>query len=127
MAYNDPAEKAMLRLEVRRFVVRCENNEGPLQRADSLREMARLAAITVPYRIANEVETREAQRRLLLAVESRTKELIGGQIAAYVKAGEDHRSGLRSKMVADWGNLTGPLGHLRTWAKGRLTLAEQSL
>lgn len=127
MAYNDPAEKALLRLEVRRYVGRCENNEGLVQRADSLRELARLAATALPYRIANEMEAREAQRRLLLATEDRAKELILEHVAAFVKAEEDHRVGLRNKMVEDWANLTGPLAHLRTWAKGRLTLAEQSL
>lgn len=127
MAYNDPAEKALLRLEVRRYIGRCESNEGLVQRADSLRELARLAATTLPYKIANEIEAREAQRRLLMATEDRAKELIGAQIAAFTKAGEDHRVGLRSKMVEDWTNLTGPLSHLRTWAKGKLTMAEQSL
>ena len=127
MAYGDPADKALLRLEVRRYVGRCEGNEGLVQRADSLRELARLAATTLPYRIANEMEAREAQRHLLLAAEDRARELIVEQVAVFAKAGQDHRVGLRSKMVEDWANLTGPLSHLRTWAKGKLTLAEQSL
>ena len=126
MAYSDPADKALIRLEVRRFIGRCESNEGLVQRADSLRELARLAATTLPYKIANELDAREAQRRLLMATEDRAKELIVEQVAAFTRAGEDHRVGLKSKMVEDWANLTGPLSHLRTWAKGKLTMAEQS-
>ncbi len=127
MAFNDPADKALIRLEVRRFVARCETNEGSVQRADSLRELSRLAAISVPYKIATEMDAREAQRRLLLIIEDRAKELIGAQLANFVKADEDHRAALRSKMIEEWSNLTGPLSHLRTWANGKLTAAGQTL
>ena len=127
MAYSDPADRALIRLEVRRFASRCENNFGLLQRADSLREIVRLASAPVPYRIANEIEARDAERRLLLASEDRAKDLIKGQIGNFTKADADHRVWLRSKMLEEWGNLTGPLAHLRTWAKGRLMLAEQAL
>jgi hypothetical protein len=127
MGYAGPADRALMRLEVRRFVSRCENNAGLLQRADSLRELARLASAQVPYKIVNEIEARDAERRLLLATEDRAKEVIRGQIGHFVKADADHRVGLKSKMLEEWGNLTGPLAHLRTWAKGKLTLAEQSI
>jgi hypothetical protein len=126
MASNDPADKALLRMEVRRFVGRCENNEGLVQRADSLRELARQAAMTLPYKIAGEYEARDAQRRLVLLAEDRAKELIGNQIANLYKLDEDHRQGFKGKMIEDWANLTGPLGHLRTWAKAKLNVAEQS-
>lgn len=127
MGYTGPADRALMRLEVRRFVNRCENNAALLQRADSLRELARLASAQVPYRIANEIEARDAERRLLLATEDRAKEVIQGQIGHFIKADADHRVGLKSKMLEEWGNFTGPLAHLRTWAKGKLTLAEQSI
>lgn len=127
MGYAGPADRALMRLEVRRFVNRCENNAGLLQRADSLRELARLASSQVPYKIANEIEARDAERRLLLATEDRAKEVIRNQIGHFLKADADHRVGLKSKMLEEWGNLTGPLAHLRTWAKGKLTLAEQSI
>lgn len=127
MGSNDQAEKALLRLEMRRFVGRCENNEGLVQRADSLRELARLASMSVPYRISAENGARDAQRRLVLVAEERAKELIVAQVAAFSRASEDHRGGLRSKIAEDWANLTGALGHLRTWAKSKLTQAEQAL
>ena len=47
MAYHDPADKAMVRLEVRRYAGRCDNNEALVQRADSLRELSRLAAMDI--------------------------------------------------------------------------------
>lgn len=127
MGYAGPADRALMRLEVRRFVSRCENNAALLQRADSLRELARLASAQVPYKIANEIEARDAERRLLLATEDRAKEVIRNQIGHFLKADADHRVGLKSKMLEEWGNLTGPLAHLRIWAKGKLTLAEQSI
>jgi len=127
MAFIDPAERALIRMEVRRFVARCESNEGLVQRADSLRELARLAATTIPYKVANEPETRDAHRRLLLAAEDKAKELVLHQITGFAKADADHRVGIKSKMFDDWGNLTGALAHLRTWANAKLSAAEQAL
>ena len=127
MPYTNPADRALIRLEMRRYVMRCENMSGLLQRADSLREIARLASTPMPYQLAGEIEAREAERRLLLATEDRAKEIIRDQIAAFIKADPDHRVGLRSRMLEEWGNLTGPMTHLRNWAKGKLTLAEQAL
>ena len=125
--FNDPAEKALVRLEVRRFISRCENNEGLVQRADSLRELARLGGVTIPYKITNEVEARNAQRTLLLQVEDRAKELLLEQIAACMKSPDEQRAGLKNKMVEDWANLTGGLSHLRSWAKSKLNQAEQAV
>lgn len=127
MAFRDPADRAIIRLEVRRYESRCNGNIGLLQRADTLREVARLANVPIPYKIANELEARDAQRRLQLDAEERAKEIVTEQLARYVKADEDHRMGLRSKMAEDWGNLTGPLAHLRSWANSRLTVANQTL
>jgi hypothetical protein len=126
MAFGDPADKALLRLEVRRFVSRCENNEGLLQRADTLRELARLAAMPLPYKIAGEYDARDAQRRMVLLAEDRAREIISEQITAMLRLDDLHRPGYRSKMVEDWANLTGALGHLRSWAKSKLNVAEQS-
>lgn len=127
MAYNNPADRALLRLEMRRYQTRCENTVGLLQRADSLREVARLGSPAMPYQLANEVEAREAERRLHLAAEDRAKEIVMAQIGAYAKADPDHRGGMRSRMLEEWGTLTGPLTHLRNWAKGKLALADQAL
>ncbi len=127
MAFTNPADRALLRLEMRRYVTRCENTAGLLQRADSLREVARLGSSPMPYQLANEVEAREAEHRLHLATEDRAKEIIMAQIGAYAKADPDHRSGMRSRMLEEWTTLSGPLTYLRSWAKGKLTLAEQAL
>lgn len=127
MAYNDPAERARLRGEVRRFVGLCDSNEGLIQRADTLRVLARLATTAVPDRVANEIDARDAQRRLVMAAEDRAKALIADQIAAFVKAGGVSAIGHKNRMMEDWSNLTGPLGHLRTWASAKLAAAEQSL
>jgi len=125
MAANDPAEKALIRLEMRRFTGRCQNNEALIQRADSLREIARLAAMSLPYKIAGEFEAREAQRRLLLLAEDRAKEVIQDQIATIFKVDASHRLSVQNKVNEDWANLSGPLGHLRNWAKLKLTAAAQ--
>lgn len=124
MAYNDPADKAMIRLEARRFATRCDGNEGLIQRADSLREIARLASLPIPFRISSEFEARDAQRRLVLAAEERAKELIVAHIDALVKADEARRQGLKNRMTDEWANLTGVLGHLRHWAAMKLAAAD---
>lgn len=127
MARGDPAEKAMIRLEVRRFAARCDMQEGLIRRADTLREVSRLATIVLPYRVAGEYESRDAQQRVLRAAESRAREIIHGQVEAFHKMEREHRDRLKVKMTEDWANLTGPLGHLRTWAQGKLNMAEQAL
>lgn len=126
MASNDPAEKAMIRMEVRRFASRCDGNEGLLQRADSLREIARLAALSIPFRVSNEYEARDAHRRLVQAAEERAKELIADQIAAMVRADEGQQRSLKNRMADDWSNLTGVLGHLRRWATLKLAAADHA-
>ena len=124
MAY-DPTEKSLIRLEARRFASRCQNNEGLMQRADSLREVSRLATLSMPYKIAGEFEARDAQRRLQLLAEDRAKELIVDQIASIYKVDESSRASVRNRIAEDWGCLTGPLGHLRQWAKTKLAAAAQ--
>lgn len=126
MARSDPAEQAMIRLELRRFQIRCDTQEGLLERADTLREVARLAKVSIPYKIADTIEGRDLQRRVVLRAEDRARELITGQIDAMMKAEEQFRQVLKNKIAEDWANLTGALGHLRTWAKNKLVAAEQS-
>lgn len=127
MARADPAEQAMIRMELRRFMARCDMQEGQIRRADSLREVARLTNISIPYKLANEFEARDVQRRVSHAAEERARELITDQVDAFRRAEGDFQQKLRSKMREDWANLTGPLGHLRTWANSRLLVAEQNL
>jgi hypothetical protein len=125
MARADPAEQALIRLELRRFVSRCDTQEGLIRRADTLREVARLANIVVPYKLSNELDAREYQRRVALTAEDRARELIGEQVAEFCRAEGDFKDKLRAKMRDEWSNLTGPLGHLRNWANNRLLVAEQ--
>jgi hypothetical protein len=127
MAFRDPVDKAMIRLEMRRFASRCDVQNGLLQRADSLREVARLANLPLPHKLSDEYEARDAQRAVVLAAESRARELVTEQVGMYLKGTPELREKYRSKMIEDWANLTGPLGHLRTWARNKLTAAEQSM
>jgi len=126
MSRADPTEQALIRLELRRFVARCETQEGRLRRADTLREVARLANVNIPYRIAQEIESRDMQRRVQQVAEQRARELIDEQIAVFVRAEPSYREKQRGKMREDWANLTGVLAHLRNWAQNKLNVAEQN-
>lgn len=126
MARADPAEQALIRLELRRFESRCDTQEGLIRRADTLREVARLANIAIPYKLASEYEARDHQRRVGLIADERARELITGQVDLYARSDGEFRDKLRLKMRDDWANLTGPLGHLRSWANSRLQVAEQN-
>lgn len=126
MARGDPTDNALIKLELRRFAGRCDGQEGLIRRADSLREISRLASLTAPFRIAGELETREILRRVSQAAEDRARELIQEQIDGYLRAEPDYRQKFKGKMHDDWANLTGPLAHLRNWAQGKLNMADQS-
>lgn len=125
MAFKDPAERALLRFEARRYATRCNNQEGMIERADTLREVCRLTQMPVPATLMEVSEALDARRRLILIAEQRAKALITHQIAAWAKADEQRRSKLQVSMMGDWTNLTGHMGHLRTWAKRQFTLAQQ--
>ncbi|MEW6165429.1 MAG: hypothetical protein AB1642_10240 [Pseudomonadota bacterium] len=126
MARADPAEQALIRLEMRRFASRCDQQEGQIRRADTLREVARLASIAIPYKVANEIESRDFQRRVLQVAEERAREIIDEQISIFVRAEPSYREKQRGKMREDWANLTGVLAHLRNWAQNKLNVAEQN-
>jgi hypothetical protein len=125
MTRGDPAEQAILRLESRRFATRCEMQAGLIQRADNLRELVRLATIPLPYRLAEDYSSRDAQRHVAVAAEARARELIQEQIDRCLRAEPERREILRNKISEDWANLTGVLGHLRPWAQGKLLSAQQ--
>lgn len=126
MSRADPAEQALIRLELRRFMSRCDAQEGLIQRADSLREISRLITISIPYKLSNEFEARDLQRKIIQVAEQRARELIAEQIDTFIRGESSFRDKMRSKMREDWSNLTGALGHLRTWAQNRLNVAEQN-
>ena len=125
MGRADPAEQALIRLELRRFASRCDLQEGQIRRADTLREVARLATIALPYKLSDEPQGRDIQRRVTLVAEDRARELIQEQIEHFNRAEGDFKENLRGKMREDWSNLTGALSHLRTWAASKLVVAEQ--
>jgi hypothetical protein len=126
MSRADPTEHALIRLELRRFEARCDTQAGLIRRADTLREVARLASIAVPYKVANEIEARDYQRRVAQTAEERARELVAEQVDLFARSDGEFREKLRLKMRDDWANLTGPLGHLRSWAMNRLQVAEQN-
>jgi len=126
MSLRDPVDKNMLRLEARRFVARCDGQISLIERADSLREVARLATgITLPYVISDEYSARDALRLVQTKAEDRARELIQAQIQNFARAEDTHRDKHKRAMVEAWASLTGPLGHLRNWAQSRLVAVEQ--
>lgn len=127
MALRDPIDRNLLRLEARRFAARCDTQVALIQRADTLREVSRLANISLPYNLIEDQTALDARRLVLNTAEDRAQELISEQIAIFVKAEPVAHDKLKRGMVDAWANLTGPLGHLRPWAVSRLTTAEQSL
>ncbi|MBI5107526.1 MAG: hypothetical protein HZA62_02150 [Rhodocyclales bacterium] len=116
----------MLRMESRRFAARCEAQISSIERADNLREIARLSAsLYLPTVLSADDPARDAVRLLQTRAGDRARELILEQIQAYVRAEDSHREKLKRAMLDAWTNLTGPLGYLRSWAQGRLLAAEQ--
>ena len=125
MALRDPVDKNLLRMEGRRFVARCEIQVSSIERADTLREVSRLATmITLPFAIAEDETARDALRLIQMRAEARSRELIHEQIQSFVRAEERQREKQRRAMLEAWTNLTGPLGHLRAWAQSKLMTAE---
>lgn len=126
MAFRDPVERNMLRMEARRFATRCDGHVSLIERADSLREVARLATlVTLPFSLSGDDTARDALRVVQMRAEDRARELIQEQLQHFARADENQREKLRRAMQDAWANLTGPLGHLRTWAQSKLVAAEQ--
>jgi hypothetical protein len=126
MAIRDPVNQNLLRMEARRFAARCEAQVSSIERADNLREVARLAiSITLPYSISADYAARDELRLVQTRAEDRARELIQEQIQSFSRAEDNQREKQKRAMLDAWTNLTGPLGHLRTWAQNKLTVAEQ--
>lgn len=126
MALRDPTDKNLQRMEVRRFAARCEAQVSSVERADTLREVSRLAtSMTMPYAITEDYTARDALRLVQMRAEDRARELIQEQIQNFVRAEENQREKQRRAMLDAWANLTGPLAHLRTWAQSKLIAADQ--
>lgn len=126
MALRDPVDKNLLRMEVRRFAGRCEAQISSIERADTLREVSRLATgLTMSYAIAEDYSARDALRAVQMRAEDRARELIQEQIQNFVRAEDNLREKQKRAMLDAWANLTGPLAHLRTWAQSKFIAAEQ--
>lgn len=128
MALRDPVDKNLLRMEGRRFAARCDAQVSSIERADTLREVARLAtSLTLPFAISEDYAARDGLRLVQTRAEDRARELIHEQIQNYVRAEEILREKQRRAMIDSWANLTGSLAHLRTWAQSKLMAAEQQI
>lgn len=125
MALRDPVDKNLLRMAGRRFAARCEIQISSIERADTLREVSRLAtSITLPFAIAEDDAARDALRLVQTRAETRARELVQEQIHNFARAEENQREKQKRAMLEAWNNLTGPLGHLRAWAQSKLMAAE---
>lgn len=122
---RDPVDRNIIRLESRRYVTKCETQIALVRRADTLREISRLALLPLPYSLTEDYGSRDAQNSVRTAAEDRARELITDQIANYLRAEPVAREKFRRLVMDGWSNLTGPLGHLRGWAQSKLLAAEQ--
>lgn len=126
MAFRDPIDKNLLRMEARRFAARCDGQVSLIERADTLREVSRLATlITLPFSLTEDDSARDGLRLMQTRAEDRARELILEQIHNFARAEDNQREKLKRSMLDAWTNLTGPLGHLRIWAQNKLLAAEQ--
>jgi hypothetical protein len=126
MALRDPVDKNLLRMEARRFASRCEGQIAAIERADSLREVARLASsMHASYPLSEEPAVRDALRLVQMRAEDRARELILQQLQNYTRVESYLRDKWRRTILESWSSLTGPLAHLRPWAQGRLSVVEQ--
>lgn len=113
-------------MEARWFITRCDGQVSLLERADTLSEISRLAtSVTLPTMIAEDYSARDALRLLQSCAEERARELIQEHLKDFVHADENQREKRRRAMFDAWSAFTGPLGHLRTRAQNKLTVAEQ--
>ena len=126
MSFVDLADKQFYKLEERRFAARCDSERRSVERADSLREIARLANIPLPGNLMSSDAAQDAKRLLGEIAELRAKDLINQQILNWRKADPDYRETVEMQINYDWHNLTGVLAHLRDWARRQLAASKHS-
>ncbi len=128
MALRDPADKNLLRLEARRFLSRCEAAVSSIERADTLREVSRLASsVHLPFALSEDYSARDGLRLIQMRAEDRARELVNAHLQGFLRAEETQREKQRRVMVDALANLTGPLAHLHAWAQSKLVAAMQEL
>jgi hypothetical protein len=126
MAQYDPVNRNMLRLELRRFQTRCEAQQGTIRRSDSIRTVARLGKIAIPFALAEEqlaLDTREEVRK---TAELRARELLEDLFSHYLKVEPHVRPKIKRTIEDEILQLSGFLNPLRVWAQGRLVTVEQT-
>jgi hypothetical protein len=124
---RDPVDRNMLRMELRRFQTRCDALEGTIRRADSLRQVARLGNVVIPFLLAEETGALDARGQVRHTAEERARELINELLKHFEKVEPYARDKVRYQIEDELLNLVGPLNALRNWAQGRLTMVEQAL
>ena len=127
MAQHDPVDRNLLRMELRRFQTRSEAQEGTIQRADTVREVARLATLTIPFPLSEETAALDARLQVRRTAEQKARDLLETLFDQLVKAEPVRRDKLRRTIQEEFLQLTGPLVSLRIWAQGRLNAVEQML
>ncbi len=127
MSQHDPVDRSMLRMELRRFQTRCEAQEGTIRRADTLRAVARLGKIAIPFPLSEEQLAIDARAEVRRAAENRARELLEEWFDRLGKAEPQARDKIRRMIEDELLQLTGYLQALRVWAQGRMQSIEQLL
>lgn len=124
---RDPVDRNMLRMELRRFQTRCDALEGTIRRADSLRQVARLGGVAIPFLLSEETGALDARAQVRHTAEERAREIISEMLHRLELVEPTARERARYQIEDELLNLTGPLVAIRNWAQGRLAIVQQTL
>jgi hypothetical protein len=127
MSGKDPIDRSLRRMEMRRFLTRCEAQEGTIQRADTLHEVARLATIAVPFPLTEDTDAMDARRHVKKIAEERARELFENLLDHLIKAEPFAQEKMLNTIGEEILQFGGGLSALRTWAYARLAAVEQTL
>lgn len=125
MALRDPADRRLLQFAERRYRARCDSDARMLVRADSMREINRIANQPLPPELFNSEYAIDIRQQLVAVAEERVRDRVHEQLAAWIKAEPEFRDKLRAHFDADWTNLNGALAPMRVWAVTRLQAVQQ--